>query len=57
MGDINAKIEINKEGLETIMGIGQMNEIGDRFTEFCQDNILVIGSYRIFPYKNVHKVT
>ncbi|GFR64373.1 craniofacial development protein 2 [Elysia marginata] len=46
MGDINAKIGADNKGYEEIMGthgIGQMNENGERFADFCAMNQMFIG--------------
>ena len=53
MGDLNAKIGAENEGLEHIMGnhgIGEINETGQRLVDFCAENNLVIGG-TIFPTK------
>jgi len=47
MGDMNAKIGSNNEGLEHVMGrhgIGNMNENGELFSELCASCDLVIGA-------------
>ena len=54
MGDLNAKV-----GSELIMGrhgVGEQNENGELFPEFCMFNDLVIGG-RLFPHKPNHKKT
>ena len=59
MGDMNAKIGSDNEGIEYVMGthaIGERNENGDLFTDFCAFNELVIGG-SIFPHKTIHKTT
>nr|KAG5697993.1 hypothetical protein BaRGS_005811 [Batillaria attramentaria] len=59
MGDFNAKIGSNNTGYEDTMGthgLGQMNEDGERFADFCALNQLVIGG-SIFPHKRIHKAT
>ena len=59
MGDMNAKVGINNESKELIMGkqgIGEENENGELFTDFCSYNDLVIGG-TIFPHKDFHKTT
>ena len=45
-GDWNAK-EGSQEipGVTGIFGLGVQNEAGQRLTEFCQGNILIIGNY------------
>nr|KAG5711442.1 hypothetical protein BaRGS_025869 [Batillaria attramentaria] len=53
MGDFNAKIGSDNTGYEDTMGthgLGQMNENGERFADFCALNQLVIGG-SIFPHK------
>ena len=38
MGDLNAKIGGDNEGYETVMGkegLGEMNDNGERFADFC----------------------
>ena len=59
MGDLNAKVGNDNKGREAIMGShghGLMNENGELFTDFCEQNDLVIGS-TIFPHLNIHKIT
>ncbi|KPU74548.1 uncharacterized protein Dana_GF28206 [Drosophila ananassae] len=59
MGDFNAKIGPNNNGLETIMGkhgVGSRSNIGDRLIDLCQTFQLVIGG-TVFPHKEVHKYT
>ncbi|XP_076439127.1 uncharacterized protein LOC143278001 [Babylonia areolata] len=59
MGDFNAKIGQDNTGCEEVMGrhgLGEMNENGERFADFCAINNLVIGG-SIFPHKRVHKAT
>ncbi|XP_028649227.2 LOW QUALITY PROTEIN: uncharacterized protein LOC114645554 [Erpetoichthys calabaricus] len=59
MGDFNAKIGPDNTGYEQVMGIhglGVMNDNGERFTELCALNNLVIGG-SIFPHKRIHKST
>nr|KAG5698059.1 hypothetical protein BaRGS_016707 [Batillaria attramentaria] len=59
MGDFNAKIGSDNRGYEDTMGthgLGQMNENGERFADFCALNQLVIGG-SIFPHKRIHKAT
>ncbi|XP_073695611.1 uncharacterized protein [Garra rufa] len=49
----------NNTGYEQVMGIhglGVMNANGERFTELCAVNKLVIGG-SIFPHKRIHKST
>nr|KAG5690467.1 hypothetical protein BaRGS_016467 [Batillaria attramentaria] len=59
MGYFNAKIGSDNTGYENTMGthgLGQMNENGERFADFCALNQLVIGG-SIFPHKRIHKAT
>jgi len=59
MGDLNAKVGSDNTDNETIMGrhgIGEQNENGELFTEFCTFNDLVIGG-TLFPHKTTHKAT
>ena len=37
-------------------GVGEMNENGERFAEFCALHNLVIGG-TLFKHKDIHKVT
>ena len=59
MGDMNAKIGYDNTGYEKVMGthgLGQMNENGETFANFCSINELVIGG-SVFPHKRIHKAT
>nr|KAG5700908.1 hypothetical protein BaRGS_012315 [Batillaria attramentaria] len=59
MLDFNAKIGSDNTGYEDTTGthgLGQMNENGERFADFCALNQLVIGG-SIFPHKHIHKAT
>lgn len=59
MGDLNAKVGRDNTGLESIMGkqgIGEMNENGERLTDFCLHQNLVIGG-TVFMHKDIHKYT
>jgi hypothetical protein len=59
MGDMNAKVGSNNSGRERIMGkhgVGEINENGELFLDFCGMNDLVIGG-TVFPHKNIHKTT
>ena len=59
LGDLNAKVGKDRTGREREMGpngIGEMNENGEIFADFCAVNSLVIGG-TLFPHKNCHKVT
>ena len=58
-GDLNAKVGQENEGLEHIMGrhgLGERNENGQFFVDFCARHDLVIGG-TIFPHKDCLKVT
>ena len=58
-GRPNAKVGNDNRGRETIMGshgLGLLNENGELFTDFCEQNDLVIGS-TLFPQLNIHKIT
>ena len=57
--DTNTKIGANNTGYEQVMGkhkLGQMNENGEMFADFCAEHSLVIGG-SLFPHKTVHKAT
>ena len=59
MGDLNAKIGSDNEGYETVMGkegLGEMNDNGERFADFCDIQDLVIGG-SVFPHRRIHKAT
>ena len=59
MGDMNAKVGQDNTGRELIMGkegIGDINENGELFADFCCHNDLVIGG-TTFPHKDIHKTT
>jgi exonuclease III len=56
MGDMNAKVESNNEGLEHVMGrhgIGNMNENGELFSELCASSDMIIGE-TVFAHKICH---
>ncbi|VDP66159.1 unnamed protein product [Schistosoma mattheei] len=56
MGDLNAKVGINKAGYEDVMGqhgLGERTEDGERFTKLCTFN----KGGTIFPHKRIHKAT
>ena len=45
IGDLNAKVgSPEKPGLTGKFGLGVQNEAGQRLTEFCQENTLIIYS-------------
>jgi hypothetical protein len=59
MGDMNAKIGPNNEGLEYVMGrqgIGNMNENGKLFSVLCASHDLTVGG-TVFLHKTCHKVS
>ncbi|VDP12141.1 unnamed protein product, partial [Schistosoma margrebowiei] len=59
MRDLNAEVGMDNTGYEDIMGrheLGERNENGERFTNLCAFNKLVIGG-TIFPHKRIHKTT
>jgi len=59
LGDLNPKVGSDNTSFETVIGthgIGEMNEYGELFADFCSFNKLVIGG-RVFPHKKVHKTT
>jgi len=59
MGDMNAKIGSNNEGLEHVMGrhgIGNMNENCELFSELRVSCDLIIEG-TVFPHKTCHKVS
>ena len=59
MGDFNAKVGSDNTGKEFTMGtegLGVMNENGELFSNFCEQNDLVIGG-TVFPHRRIHKVT
>ncbi|CAH8291638.1 unnamed protein product, partial [Heterobilharzia americana] len=59
MGDMNAKLGGDNTGRELTMGreaLGEINENGELFAEFCAFNDLVIGG-SVFRHKDIHKAT
>jgi hypothetical protein len=59
MGDMNAQIGPENEGLEHVIGrhgIGNTNKNGERLIDLCTNYELVI-SETVFPHKECHKVT
>ena len=53
MGDWNAKVESQETpGVTGKFGLGMHNEAGQRLTEFCQENALVIANT---PSNNTRK--
>merc|ERR1711867_40797 len=57
---MNAKIGAQVEGEEGIVGrhalVGERNENGDKFVDFCASNNVAITS-TMFPHRDVHKYT
>ena len=56
LGDINAKVGNDNSTKEIIMekgGLGTMNENGELFSDFCEQNGLVIA---VFPHCKIYKV-
>jgi len=59
MGDMNAKVGRDNSGRELIMekhGLGDIDENGELFTDFCGLNDLVIDG-TTFAHKDINKVT
>lgn len=59
MGDFNAQLGGENEGVEMVMGkhgLGVLNDNGTRFLELCGGYDLVIGG-TIFPHLECHKVS
>ncbi|KAL9979384.1 hypothetical protein ACROYT_G017038 [Oculina patagonica] len=59
MGDVNAKVGVGNSGREDIMGkeaLGEINENGDMFIDFCAFNDLCIGG-SFFQHRKIHKAT
>ncbi|CAG4943626.1 unnamed protein product [Colias eurytheme] len=59
LGDLNAKVGPNNTNCERHMGrhgMGTLNENGQRFLEFCQNNDLTIGG-TLFIHRDHHKYT
>ena len=52
MGNWNAKVESQEiPGATGKFGLGVQNEAGQRLTEFCQENILVIANTLLQQHK------
>ena len=54
-GDLDAKVGSDNTSFETVMGthgIGEMNENGELFADFCSFNKLVTGG-SVYPHKKV----
>lgn len=59
MGDFNAKVGVNNEGLNHIMGkqgMGTRSENGELLIELCGNHKIVIGG-TLFAHKQYHKIT
>ncbi|XP_047111838.1 craniofacial development protein 2-like [Schistocerca piceifrons] len=59
MGDLNAKVGPENEGLEHIMGVhglGIRNVNGEMLIDTCAEHDLVIGG-TLFPHRNCHRIT
>jgi endonuclease/exonuclease/phosphatase family metal-dependent hydrolase len=59
MGDMNAKVGAENEGLKHIMGkhgLGNQNRHGELFVDLCAREDMVSGGTP-FPHKNCRKVT
>jgi hypothetical protein len=59
MGDFNAKVGVDNNNLERIMGkqgVGTRSDNGERFVELCNHHDMVIGG-TLFDHKDIHKVT
>lgn len=59
MGDLSAKIGLDNTGFEKVMGqhgLGEMNDNGERLSDLCTANNLVIGG-NVFPHRRIHKAT
>lgn len=56
MGDLNAKVDRDNIGVEEIMGsygLGNRNENGELFVDFCSTHQLAIGGI-LFPHKIIY---
>ena len=56
MGDFNAKIGNDNIGVDGAIGIGQLNQNGERLLELCQVSDLCISN-TTFQHKDIYKVT
>ena len=55
IGDWNAKVGSQETpGVTGKFGLGIQNEAGQRLTEFCQENALVIANTLFQPHKTLH---
>ena len=58
-GDLNASVGCNKKNRERVMGkhgVGDLTNNGERVTNLCEENNLIIGG-TIFSHRNIHKLT
>jgi hypothetical protein len=59
MGDMDAKVGSDNIGRGQVMGkegVGNINENGKLFADFCAQNDLVIGGTK-YSHKTIHKTT
>ena len=59
MGDMNAKVGLENKGYESCIGkfgLGDRNNNGERFLDFCRENNMVIWG-TLFQHKDIHKTT
>ena len=59
MGDVKAKVGFENLHYERVMGregCGLQNDNGERLTEWCAFNNMIIGG-TIFAHRNIHKLT
>lgn len=57
MEDMNGGVDnTNRKTVMGREGLGEINESGEMFVEFCEQNELVIGG-SMFKYKGIHKIT
>ena len=59
LGDLNARVGVENEGRERVIGkngYGIINDNGERLCSFCEENDLVVGG-SLFPHKDIHKTT
>ena len=60
IGDLNAKVGRNNQGIENVMGVEGLGEVanenGAHFISFCSANNLIIGG-TFFKQKDIHKYT
>ena len=56
IGDWNAKVGSQEiPGVTGKFGLGVQNEVGQRLTEFCQENTMVIANTLFQQHKNNYK--